>query len=196
MTDIQIPREAVKAGREAFTEAMLTVPQPDPIEAALRAALPSVFRRREAWGDLIQGFKGLVKWVFALSNPGAGGDLIAQYVEDLLAKDKISDEEKKEIKEEKRYYANQSRVARRLAVAARYLELHPRAASEESKVRLAQLSLIALDGPELVCRQIVEGDVARQQALQHRQHVGEQAVEIKVQWLQHALPGKGEQRTG
>lgn len=37
MTDIHIPPAALEAGRKAFTEAMLTVPQPDPIRAAFVA---------------------------------------------------------------------------------------------------------------------------------------------------------------
>jgi hypothetical protein len=37
--DITMPPEAVEAARKAFTEAMLTVPQPDPITAACRAML-------------------------------------------------------------------------------------------------------------------------------------------------------------
>lgn len=42
MTDIHIPPAALEAGRKAFTEAMLTVPQPDPIRAAFVAMV-------EAW---------------------------------------------------------------------------------------------------------------------------------------------------
>lgn len=37
MTKITIPPQALEAGRKAFTEAMLTVPQPDPIRAAFEA---------------------------------------------------------------------------------------------------------------------------------------------------------------
>ena len=37
--DITIPPVAVEAARKAFTDAMLTVPQPDPIAAALRAGI-------------------------------------------------------------------------------------------------------------------------------------------------------------
>ena len=39
MTDINIPPEVVEAANEAFTNAMLSVPQPDPMEAALIAGL-------------------------------------------------------------------------------------------------------------------------------------------------------------
>ena len=40
MTDhITIPPEAVEAARRAFTEAMLSVPQEDPIATALRAGI-------------------------------------------------------------------------------------------------------------------------------------------------------------
>lgn len=39
MSDITIPPEAVEAARRAFTEAMLSVPQEDPIATALRAGI-------------------------------------------------------------------------------------------------------------------------------------------------------------
>jgi hypothetical protein len=52
MTDITIPPEAVEAARRAFTEAMLSVPQEDPIASALRAGIaawPNIERAK--WSD-------------------------------------------------------------------------------------------------------------------------------------------------
>ncbi len=118
--------------------------------------LPTPFRKRRAW-DLVRGFDHVVEWMLMLSGAVGGGALLAQYVEDALARDSASPEEAKDARKEWWLPRRFGNAGRRFRVADRYLHQRSSDVTDHDKTRLAVLGMLALkrevrgceDGPSL-----------------------------------------------
>mgnify|MGYP003630794376 FL=1 len=114
-----------------------------------RKFLPKPFRKKYAW-QLRYGFEGLVSWLMLLSEPQGAGAMLVQYLEDSLARNAMSDQEKEDLRED-HGYRESGFISNRAFIQASFRSDYRYLFTKNDHVQLGALKMLAIDRDEPGC---------------------------------------------
>ena len=114
-----------------------------------RKNLPKPFKKEYTW-QLRYGFERLVSWLMILSEPQGAGAMLVQYLEDSLARDTMSDQEKIDLRDDLGY-REPGFVSKRACIQASFRSDHNYLFTKDDHIQLGALKMLALERDEPDC---------------------------------------------